>query len=932
MGKGQRNRDLRNGKNNELINELEEQMAKIDRQFQEQIRKNTKALTDSYRKFNEYVESSFSRTLNSFSQGLNTGNQIRSTVQATTNNQISKQSLFVETMTVTNATFENVVIKHQTDQSGNRTTQGQQSGIVTTPKGTYQDNDGNIRDLKTGYIVEKRRPKEYYQHTGVRDDGKGNGLQGDYKSIEKLMSSNYFDYGASVSGLTGQIAQLVGIRNNRYKTNQDEISKFSKSSTLMFKSAEMMERSVKKFASIAVGRFTDSVDKFDKIYQQNYGAVAAFTGRDQRGYRQLQSQMSSWARENYRGSVNSAELIGDYVKNLQKGYSEQFSIAKAQQDAIIKQANPAINTSSAQFSELQRVLGPNFSSQMAGVLEAVKSTAGSAIVLTDVGDKLLSDLQPIAFNARNERFSQDYADVVTSLEKMVASGQMSKAQMNETINQLSLMQDPVTALKSGNLAAKIAIANPNTDLSSVWSMFSSYADSSSSLMSMLGTGMDRNSMLSRSAGAGAMGFNGAWATQNPEGYMIQTSRAGSLDYYGTKAEQDVANNKFVTELERQNNWWQNSMSADFISKFKEQYPDAYTVLGSTVMPALGKIIDLLGDMWLSSTVDSIVNTGSFFRGSGSSGNALTRGMGKLFGSGGKLFNTAKYASTRAAGSGIFKSAGAGITKAGGLLGGAGLTLAGGLMMYDNSQKYAQTYSDNSAWKAALMGDNSTGSEWDWGNAGSQALSYGTTGAGIGAMIGSVLPGVGTLAGGLVGGLVGGITGVASEGIRALTASAEETRKEAEHSASSWGQLEKALDATNSGVERTTNPFVRFAQEAKNGYSITDQYGKVLTTDGSHRLGLSRVPFDNYRAILHKEESVLTGQATKILRNANPRFWTVQGAQELADNSKLVDAINNQTEILARAYTYDPNSVESQLQAKIAKNQLASKNLSVIGVG
>ena len=90
MGKGQRNRDLRNGKNNVLINELEEQMAKIDRQFQDQIRKNTKALTDSYKKFNEYVESSFSRTLNSFSQGLNTGSQIRSTVQATTNGQIGR--------------------------------------------------------------------------------------------------------------------------------------------------------------------------------------------------------------------------------------------------------------------------------------------------------------------------------------------------------------------------------------------------------------------------------------------------------------------------------------------------------------------------------------------------------------------------------------------------------------------------------------------------------------------------------------------------------------------------------------------------------------------------------------------------------------------------------------------------------------------------
>ena len=893
MGKGQRNRDARNGRNNDLINELEEQMEKIDRRFQEQIRKNTKALTDSYIRFNQLVESSFSRTLNSFSQGLNTDNQIRSTVQASTNGQISKQTLLVDAMTVKNATFENVVIEKQVDSSGNKTTTTSQSS----------QSSQRAKDPK-----EEKLDK-----------------------IERLISTRYTPH-TSVGGLTGDLTTLYGARQTLSMGN-DNTYKFSRGAELGLKAAEIFQRSVNRVIKIGFDRFVDSVNKFDQVYQKNYGSVAAFTGRNQSEYRELQSQISSWTRENYRGSISSAQLLEDISNNLKKGFSEQFSIAKAQQDAIINQANPAINTQTAQFSSLQRALGPNFSRQIAGMLDAVKSTAGSAIALVENGDKILTELAPLAYNARNSRFAQENADVMAQLSAAVESGQMDQAQMNEIVNQLSLMSDPVSALKSGNLATKIAIANPNTDLGSIGSMFDALTSAYGDISRWGGTGTSRSDYFSRSAIASGTGISGAWLTHNPEGYDLSNFSnitAGNVDQYGAKAEQDVANNKFVTELERQNNWWQNSMSADFISKFKEQYPDAYTVLSSTVMPAMGEIISLLRSIGLSNAVGNFMDTGSFFRGSGSSGGrSLLSGaknvVSKLVGSSGKLFNTAAYSAARSSGSGVLSAAGKGLTTAGKVVGGVAGIGTGVIMGISDSINYADTYGSGGGWKAALMGDNSSGSEWNWGNAGSQALKYGAAGAGIGTLIGGPI-------GTLIGGIIGGAAGLAAEGIRTLTASAEEARKEAEYSASSWGQLEQALDAANSGVERTTDPFVRFAQEAKNGYSITDQFGKVLVTDGSHRAGLSRVPFDNYRAILHKDESVLTEQATKILRAANPRFWTVQGAQELADNSQIVEAINNQTDILARAYTYDPNSIESQLQAKIARNQLANKNLSVIGAG
>lgn len=902
--------DLDKGKNNDLVNELEKLLEKVDRRFQDQIRQNTKALTDSYEKFNRLVETSFSRTLNSFSQGLNTGSQIRSTVQSSVNNRVNKQSLLVDAMTVKNATFENVIIGKQVDKSGN-----------TLPSGSHQSSQSSSRSSQSSRREEDKMDK-----------------------IERLISQNYTPDNASIKGLTGQLVTLVGAWKNAGSSGSGDISKFSRYNQFGFMAAQVIERSIKNFIDIGVKRFENAVNKFDQVYQQNYGTVAAFTGRDRGGYKELQSQISQWTRENYRGSLNSAKLLEDISKNLKEGSSEQFSIAKAQQDAIINQANPAINTSTSVFSHLQTLLGPNFSRQIAGMLEAVRSTAGSATALVEQGDKLLSDTRVLAYNSRYDRFAQDNADFMAKLSAAVDSGWMDVSQMNEMVDQLSQMMDPVSALKSGSLATKLAIVNPGTDLSDLGSMANALINANTEIAGWANQGTSRTAMFSNAAIANSVGANGAMYTHNARGYDLSgfsNITAGNLDYYGAKAEQDVADEKFVTELERQNNWWQNSMSADVVSKFKESYPDAYEVFRNTTGPALKEISDLIWRLIRQRLVGNMIDGASNLLGKsgtggldfggnlprlgGGRGSSSSAGsfVSKLVGSNGKLFNTSAYSSQRMMGSGVLKSAKAGLTGMGRALGGAAGIGTGVFMGFSDYSNYKDTYSEGQGWKAAFLGDNSTGENWNWGNAGSQALKYGSTGAGIGTLIGGPI-------GTLIGGAIGAAAGMAAEGIRAITASAEKARKEAEYSASSWGQLEKALDAANSGVERTTDPFVKYAQEASQGYSITDQFGKTLTVDGSHRTGLSRVPFDNYRAILHKEESVLTEQATKILRSANPKFWTPQGAQELADSSQIVQAINNQTDVLARAYTYDPNSLENQLMAKIQRNKLAGANLSVIG--
>lgn len=82
------------------------------------------------------------------------------------------------------------------------------------------------------------------------------------------------------------------------------------------------------------------------------------------------------------------------------------------------------------------------------------------------------------------------------------------------------------------------------------------------------------------------------------------------------------------------------------------------------------------------------------------------------------------------------------------------------------------------------------------------------------------------------------------------------------------------DAVTSVIDEITNLASKLSNFKLPGWvsslggAIKDGFNFVMgKPDGSHATGLERVPFDNYSALLHKNEAVLTAQQSDVLREA-----------------------------------------------------------------
>lgn len=104
-------------------------------------------------------------------------------------------------------------------------------------------------------------------------------------------------------------------------------------------------------------------------------------------------------------------------------------------------------------------------------------------------------------------------------------------------------------------------------------------------------------------------------------------------------------------------------------------------------------------------------------------------------------------------------------------------------------------------------------------------------------------------------------------------------------------LQNDLDAQDLSVDVKVNPIMNwlgnlfggkqsFTSTSSSGTTHTGGFGDGFGANGSHASGLDRVPFDGYRAILHRDEAVLTANEAKLWRgdqNQNDRLATMVAA-------------------------------------------------------
>jgi len=285
---------------------------------------------------------------------------------------------------------------------------------------------------------------------------------------------------------------------------------------------------------------------------------------------------------------------------------------------------------------------------------------------------------------------------------------------------------------------------------------------------------------------------------------------------------------------------------------------------------------------------------------------------------------------------------------------------------------AEVYSTAVDTKEALdKGDSRKAAEEVGSGLGS--LGGGAAGAWGGAALGTaIFPGIGTAIGGIIGGIAGAVAGDAAGGAagRGINDAAGWgdgtegiTSEQMDQITDYYDKVKKLYEeeGNNAAQKYTKNTVTPYLNSIGVSSTITDKYnwdvgkpdfmkdyedGVFGGAAGSYAIGKDYVPYDNFPAVLHKGEAVLTAAEAKDWRSGAGTFTTNAGNSQddnLYEYSKLIDEesdLLDRREKLYEKYADETaavgdvtsdGSVESNNLAESKRTSLLERILNIFGV-
>lgn len=386
-------------------------------------------------------------------------------------------------------------------------------------------------------------------------------------------------------------------------------------------------------------------------------------------------------------------------------------------------------------------------------------------------------------------------------------------------------------------------------------------------------------------------FKSIYQSQGVEGFKNQVGNV-------KKTMADSVNKDLVQK-------YSDEMVVGWFDRFKNYIGG--TAIGSGISNAMSSMGLDTGDVLMAGSLLAGSKLGS--KALGKAGGAI---LGK-FGLGKATAEVAEGVGASGAGAGLGSAIGGGLSSVAGGLGatatGAGaVALGGGAVAGGLAGAGGIIDGVSDLWNAHKEQNADKKKEKYWQGGSKLAMVGG--GAATGAAIGSVIPVVGTAVGGLIGAGIGGIgalfkgddVGTALSGVedskdnlsdttdaikgdmsyqdmaKSYKPMKEEFDKSLDDMSKSYTSFSKNIESnpptvavqdggsssgsSSSGGKKFKwwNPFTWFSSDSSDSDNGSDSQ-----VDGSHKNGLDRVPFDGYKAELHKDEAVLTANQAKDWR-------------------------------------------------------------------
>lgn len=585
----------------------------------------------------------------------------------------------------------------------------------------------------------------------------------------------------------------------------------------------------------------------------------SFGGNTYTGYKQINNaindQLSS---EGLLNNIYNTDVM-EAASNLTSsgGLSLESAIAKAYQDTVIRYIVPYLDTSSETFTTLEYLM-PGISKNVAATALSAKDQFGENQYIAKYSSQLVELMKPVALSANKELYSAEYQEIAKVLEAQVASGAMDATQAQKVANEaFSMYMDPTGTIQSGSVLGKMTTINAlnsgNIDNPSAY--VENYLDTTKWALGLAGDNTITKSIIGNT-----------WGIPDWRNYNVDKINTDNIETETYDEQLDI--------------FKQQVGLADDMNTTEDQIEKSVT----NIMADVGDIKTAIGDkLW--SIGEVIVSGITAWLGAKIVSGTIGKSLGLLGGS-------------SAGGTGLGLMGGL-VAAGGGILLGVGLVdlIAKGIKKStqesdnENINQYEQTMKDLGAsdeYAAAtgkIGGLATTSSEHnggvggffhDWGQGISQTwdtLGYELGGAKT--ATGKTLHSLNTLRTSLD--MKNASTGTIEQYLWTFAMLADSAGVLNGEVSEELGGITrddiKAYMKENHRSEESFDEQISWLKDLKDVDGVStlpwkslDEQQSIINWDNYHRYGLDKVPYDNYPAVLHEGEAVLTASTANTLRN------------------------------------------------------------------
>lgn len=359
----------------------------------------------------------------------------------------------------------------------------------------------------------------------------------------------------------------------------------------------------KQYLDIWLKRFDEGINKIYQTYESTYTNVSVIMDQNQEQYMSWQTQ----ARDSLKSmSLDNNIAISKVMEQLDEttklGISGQKAQNKALSDSISKTIAPFVEVTSDAYTDLQLKLGDSFVTSMNGLVDAVNDQAGSSRFISKNINSILQELEPIAMNAKDDRFAQQFGEMAAMIDSAVSSGVMTMDEASKMKEEVMGMTDPYKAITEGSVLQKQIVAS-GVDTRDPAALMEAYMKTAGEWSEQASSQSD----IARGAMGDSLGigskfmtyFADRWDTDIASQMSSSGRNIGDVQLAGQIKQNNLANDKYTTETAQHTIGAENSMLE--VAQFKQKYPDAYEILKSI----LGTLTGIAGAKLLKSGFDLV---------------------------------------------------------------------------------------------------------------------------------------------------------------------------------------------------------------------------------------------------------------------------------------------------------------------------------------